>query len=125
MRRLALPFAVVLMIGLPAMAPDMAQAQSLRETDGFRVETVLFACDAVIDDLSVAFFNTADGHSFAAFQIGGTTRALVQEPAASGALYADIDRAGGFDIHTKGDDLLLSRASAPEEAPLARCVARR
>ena len=39
--------------------------------------------------------------------------------------YLDIDRAAGYIIHTKGDDLLLSKqeAEAAEELLLAECTA--
>ncbi len=73
----------------------------------------------------MAFFTAADFTSFAAVQIGGTVHTMVQGPSGSGMRYLEIDGAVGYIIHTKGDDLLLSKqeAEVAEELLLAECTA--
>ena len=50
---------------------------------------------------------------------------MVQGPSGSGIRYLEIYGAVGYIIHTKGDDLLLSKqeAEAAEELLLAECTA--
>ena len=105
----------------------MASAQTMWSSEGAQAQTVTYACDMGMDDLSVAFFNAADGTSFAALQVAGVVHAMVQDISGSGVRYVDIDEQAGYRIHTKGDTLLLMKLEADhtaEEQLLAECTAR-
>lgn len=113
---------------LLVLSPGTSHAQSLWESGGARVETVLYVCESAMDELSVAYLTAPDATSFAAAQIGGQVHAFVQESSGSGVRYVDIDAESGFRLHTKGDMLLLMKlpsADAAEEEILAECRANR
>lgn len=110
------------------LMPATGQAQSLWEAGGARVETVLYACEHAMDELSVAFLTAPDATSFAAVQIGGQVRAFVQDVSGSGVRYVDIDAQSGYRLLAKGDMLLLMKQEAEdaaEEQLLAECSADR
>lgn len=126
-RLVALPLVLALPLGLASLAPFPLAAENLWEGDGARAQTVVYACDNGLDDLKVAYFTAPDATSFAALQIGGEVHALVPLPSGSGVRYGDIDTEAGYVVHSKGDGLLLLRASADataEEEVLATCTAK-
>lgn len=109
---------------LLALIPAAGHAQTAWEKDGARVQTVSYICDSGIDQLSVAYMSAPDDTSFAALQIGGVVHALVQEVSGSGALFVDVDPQSGYQVHTKGAELLFLKKApdaGAEEEILARC----
>lgn len=124
--RMMLKFPVVLFgLGLSAL-PVLADAPLTWERDGSRVQTVIYACDSAMDELSVAYFTAPDAASFAAVQIAGVVHAMVQEKAASGQRFVDVNDETGYRLHAKGDLVLLSKLEPDHtagEQPLAECRA--
>lgn len=109
-----------------ATVPAAAHAQLTWERDGTRVETVLYGCEGALEELSVAYFTAPDATSFAAVQIGGVVHAMVQDVAASGARYVDVNEQTGYRLHGKGDALMLLKLDpdhTAEEQVLAKCSA--
>jgi membrane-bound inhibitor of C-type lysozyme len=106
--------------------PGLAHAQLNWERDGVRVQTVIYACQGALEDLSVAYFTAADNTSFAATQIGGVVYAMVQDVAASGVRFVDVNEATGYRLHGKGEALMLLKLEpdhTAEEQLLAECSA--
>lgn len=106
--------------------PSLADAPLNWESDGSRVQTVIYACDSAMDELSVAYFTAPDATSFAAVQIGGVVHAMVQHSAGSGVRYVDVNEETGYRLHSKGDLVLLSKLEpdhSAEEQLLAECRA--
>lgn len=118
------PFAVFL-ASLPlANLPLSAHAQGSWERDGSRIQTVVYTCDSAMDSLSVAYFTAPDATSFAAVQIGGVVHAMVQEVAAAGLRYVDVNEQTGYRLQGKGDQMMLLKLKPDhmaEEQLLADC----
>jgi membrane-bound inhibitor of C-type lysozyme len=108
------------------LLPGAGFAQSLWQSDGARVQTVSYGCTSAFDELSVAYFTPTAGMSFAAVQIGGIVRAMVQDISGSGVRFVATDPQSGYRLHVKGDNLMLFRLLAEDptnEQLLAECSA--
>lgn len=120
------PFAAFL-AGFPLMGhADISWAQINWERDGSRVQTVIYTCDSAMDALSVAYFTAPDATSFAAVQIGGVVHALVQDVAASGLRYVDVNEQTGYRLQGEGDQMMLLKLEpdhTAKEQILADCRA--
>lgn len=86
------------------------------ESEGVRVETATFACGVDAPGIDVAFLTAKDGTSFAVLTIDGVLVPMVQIESGSGVRYAAVDEQLGYRVHTKGNDLLVSRQPADDSA---------